>query len=145
MAVTVTPYNHTASRLLSGATDSSSTLKINLYSALTFDATHTTRAQVDAAATPLPNANGYTHNTKDIDNLVVSIVSTNGAMLDADDVEWNATPGALTAAFAMVFDDDDVNKAPLFVIDFDGSKTADPETPLKILWNANGILRLTVV
>lgn len=145
MAVTVSVYNHTVSRFASGANAVGDIYKINLYSALTFDATHTTKAAVDAAATQLSTANGYTQNDKALADVAVSVVSTNDAKFDATDVQWTASGGDIgPASYAMVYNDTDADDAPVCVVNFGEAKTAGTGTTFNITWNASGIFTFTI-
>lgn len=144
MAVTITPFNHTLARLLNGDSVVSGNWKVNLYTAFVFDATATTKAAAETSATQVATANGYTQNTLLLTGKTVTTVLTNGATLDANNAVWNASGGDITAQFAMVYDDDDADDAPLFFINFDSSRTANDGTPFQIAWNVNGILRVSV-
>ena len=141
MAVTVSLYNHTVSRFASGANSVSDTYKLKLLTAATFDATHTTLAAT--GGTEVANANGYTTGGASLANVAVTTVTTNDAMFDADDVTWNASGGAITSSFGILYNDTDINDPPVLFINFDGSQTAADGTPFKVVWNANGILSFT--
>lgn len=140
MAVTISRYNHTLKRYIDGSNAVGDTYKINLYSTLSFDATATTKAAAESGATQLSTANGYTQNAKTLSNLVVTIAGTNGVKLDADDVTWTASGGAITASKALIYNDTDTDDPPLFYIDFDGSQSAGDGTDFKVVLNANGLL-----
>jgi hypothetical protein len=140
MPVSVSLYNHTVKRFLSGENAEGDTYRINLYTVLPFDATATTKAAAEAGATQLPTALGYTQNAKSLTGVLVSVVTTNDARFDADDVTWTASGGALTANFALVYNDTDTNDPPVMRIDFDGAQSAPDTTEFKIVWNANGII-----
>jgi hypothetical protein len=140
MPVSVTIYNHTKSRFLSGANSEADTYKINLYSVLPANLTATTKSAAESGATQLSTANGYTQDTKTLSGAAVSIVNTDDAKFDADDVTWTASGGSIAAAFAMVYNDTDTNDPPVFRIDFDGTVTATTGIPFVIAWNASGII-----
>jgi hypothetical protein len=74
----------------------------------------------------------------------VTTVNTNEAKFDADDVTWAASGGAITASFAILYNDTDADDPPVAFIDFDGAETAGTGTDFKIIWNANGIVTFTV-
>jgi hypothetical protein len=139
MPVTVSLYNHTVKRFASGENSVSDTYKLKLFTAATFDATHTT--ETAAGGTEVANANGYTTGGATLANVAVTTVTTNDAMFDADDVTWNASGGAITASFGRLYNSTD--SAPVAFINFDGSQTAPDGTPFKVVWNANGILSFT--
>lgn len=144
MAVTITLYDHTVSRFASGANAVGDTYKINLYSAFSFDATDTTKALAEGGATQLTTANGYTQDAKTLANVAVSVVSTNDAKFDADDVSWTASGGDIgPASYAMIYNDTDTDDPPLAYIAFGEAKTANTGTPFNITWDAAGIITFT--
>lgn len=142
MAVTISLYNHTAQRFASGANAVGDTYKVKLFTAATFDATHTTEAA--AGGTEVANGNGYTTGGATLANVAVTTVTTNDAKFDADDVTWTASGGPITASFARIYNDTDADDPPLAFINFDGSESAGDGTDFKIVWNANGIFTFTV-
>lgn len=142
MAVTISLYNHTTQRFASGANAVSDTYKVKLLTAATFDATHTTLAAT--GGTEVANANGYITGGATLANVAVSTVTTNDAMFDADDVTWAASGGAVTASYAILYNDTDTNDPPVAFIDFGGTESAGAGTDFKIVWNASGILSFTV-
>jgi len=137
MAVTISPYNHTLKRYLSGENAAGDTYKVKLLTAATFNATHTTLAAT--GGTEVANGNGYTTGGATIANLTATIVSTSGAKLDADDTTWTASGGAITASYGIVYNDTDTDDPPLYFINFDGSQSAGDGTDFKIIWNTLGI------
>jgi len=145
MAVTITPYDHTAARLLSGADAVGDSYKINLYTSLPLNATATTKAAAESGATQVATANGYTQDTKTLSGVAVTTVTTNDAKFDADDVTWTASGGSIAAAYAMIYNDTDTDDPPMFRIDFGATVTAPDGVPFVIIWNASGIATLTVV
>lgn len=143
MPVSVSLYNHTVKRFLSGENAQGDTYRVNLYTVLPFDATAATKAAAEAGSTQLPTASGYVQNSKTLANVVAAIVAPNDARFDADDVTWTATGGAITANFALVYNDTDVDDPPVLRIDFDGAQSAPDTTDFKIVWNAAGIIAAT--
>lgn len=144
MAVTITPYNHTAQLIASGQVNSGDTYLINLYSAFTFDATATTKAGAETGATQLATQFGYTQNAKTLTTVSVTTVTTNDAKFDADDVQWTASGGSIgPATYANIYADTLTNDPPLFYIDFGQAETATDGTAFKIVWNSSGIFTLT--
>ncbi len=144
MAVTVNVYNHTLSKLLGDTFLVSHTYKINLYSAFTFNATHTTKAQAETGATQLSTAFGYTQDTYILTNVTATQVTTNDGMWDADNVLWNATGGPLTASYALVFNDTLADDPPLFGVNFGETVTVSDGLAFRINWNASGIFRFNL-
>lgn len=132
-------YNHTVNRFVNGLNASTDTYIINLYSAFTFNATHTTKAAAESGATQLSTANGYTQNNKALTSVTLNLVTTNDAAFDADDVSWTASGGAIgPARYALIYNATD--DAPVLYIDFEENKTADAGTPFNITFNASGIV-----
>ena len=142
MAVTISLYNHTAARFADGSNAVGDTYKVKLLTAATFDATHTTLAAT--GGTEATTATGYTAGGATLSSVAVSTVTTNDAKFDANDVTWTASGGAITASYAILYNDTDANDPPVAFIDFGGSESAGDGTDLKIIWNASGIFTFTV-
>lgn len=142
MAITISPYNHTAKLFADGSNAAADTYKIKLYSSATFDATNTTLAGI--TGTEATTGTGYTAGGQALSNVTVTTVTTNDAKFDADDVIWTASGGSITASYAVIYNDTDANDPPLAFIDFDGSQSAGDTTDFKIVWNASGIFSFTV-
>jgi hypothetical protein len=142
VAPTISLYNHTRARFASGANAVGDTYKVKLLTAATFNATHTTLAAT--GGTEVANGSGYTTGGATLANAAVTTVNTNEAKFDADDVTWAASGGAITASFAILYNDTDADDPPVAFIDFDGAETAGTGTDFKIIWNANGIVTFTV-
>lgn len=141
MAVTISLYNHTRKRFLSGENASGDTYKLQLLTAATFDPTHTTLA--GAGGTEVANGNGYVTGGATLANVTVSITNTDEAKFDADDVTWTATGGSIAAGFGRIYNDTDSGKPVVAFVNFDGSKTATDGTDFKVVWNAAGIITAT--
>jgi len=144
MPVTISLYNHTASKFADGSFIAGDTYKINLYTTLSFDATATTKAAAESGATQVSTAFGYTQDTKTLSGVTTSVATTNDAKFDADDVTWTASGGSITASKALIYNDTDTNDPPVAYIDFDGSQSAGTGTDFVITWNASGIVTFTV-
>jgi hypothetical protein len=142
VAPTISLYNHTSARFASGANAAGDTYKVKLLTAATFNASHTTLAAT--GGTEVANGNGYTTGGATLANVAVTTVTTNDAKFDADDVTWTASGGAITASFAILYNDTDADDPPVAFIDFDGTETAGDTTDFKIVWNASGIVTFTV-
>lgn len=142
MAVTVSFYNHTPKRIVAGEFPVTNTYKINLYSALPFNATATTKTAAESGGTQLATANGYTQDGKVIANLVASIVTTNDGSLTFDPVDWDATGSGIAAGYALIYDDTTVNDPPYAHVDFGGTVTAIAATKFRISPNASGFLNI---
>jgi hypothetical protein len=142
MAVTISLYNHTAKLFAEGSNAAADTYKVKLYTAATFNATHTTLAGV--GGTEATTGTGYTAGGPSLANVAVTTVTTNDARFDADDVTLTASGGSITASYGVIYNDTDANDPPLAFIDFDGSQSAGAGTDFKIIWDANGIFSFTV-
>lgn len=139
MAVTISLYNHTAKLFADGSNAVGDTYKVKLFTAATFNATHTTEA---AAGGTEVSGNGYTAGGATLSGVAVTTVTTNDAMFDANDVTWSASGGSIAAAYGRVYNSTD--STPLAFIDFGGTETAGDGTDFKIVWNASGIFTFTV-
>jgi hypothetical protein len=142
MPVTISLYNHTAARFASGANAQGDTYKLKLLTAATFDASHTTLAATGGTETG--TSTGYTAGGATLANVAVTTVTTNDAKFDADDVTLNASGGAITASYGILYNDTDTDDPPVAFIDFDGSQSAGDGTQFKVVWNASGIFTFTV-
>jgi len=142
MAVTISQYNHTA-KLLFNKEITFNTLKVMLLDGTTaFDATHTTLASATASGTDEVSGNGWTAGGETIGSVAVTLVTTNDAKIDGNDVSKTATGGDIGPAAAAVIYDDTMTSpadAVLWHIDFGGSETAGVGTDFVITWNASGI------
>ena len=139
-------YNNTMGDFLKGLNTEANTYIVNLYAgaSFVFDGAHTTKAAVDAANTQLATGNGYVQDTKALANVII-VVSGNDAAFKADNVEWEASGGAIgPAGGAVVFNASRAGAPPMVAVDFDEQKTADDGAPLRILWAAAGIIDVTV-
>lgn len=143
MAVTISRYNHTA-KLLLNKEIVYTTLKCMLLNATaSFTATHTTLAQVTNTGAYEVSGNGWAVGGELLGSVAVTIVDTNDAMLDAADISKTASGGSIgPAPFAVVYDDTHASDAPLWFINFDGSKEAGVGTDFKVNWNASGLFRI---
>lgn len=145
MAVTISIYNHTA-KLFANGDVTLSTLKLQLLTdSATFDATHTALASVNNAAAYEVDGNGWDTGGETLTGVAVTVITTNDAKLDADDITVTATGGPIGPAYkGVIYDDTDASDAPLFFINFDGAKEAGETTDFKVTWHANGIATWTV-
>lgn len=142
MAVTISLYNHTAARFADGSNAVGDTYKVKLLTAATFDATHTTLA--GTGGTEATTGTGYTAGGAALTGVAVTTVTTNDAKFDANDASWTASGGAITASYAILYNDTDANDPPVAFIDFGASESAGDGTDFKIVWNASGIFTFTV-
>jgi hypothetical protein len=142
VAITISLYNHTAKLFADGSNAAGDTYKVALYTAATFDATNTTLAGV--SKTEVAGSFGYTTGGQALAGLAVTTVTTNDAKFDANDLTWTASGGAITASYAILYNDTDANDPPVAFIDFGASESAGDGTEFKIIWNASGIFTFTV-
>lgn len=142
MAVTVSLYNHTAKRFADGSNAVGDTYKVKLLTAATFNATHTTLAAT--GGTEATAGTGYTAGGQALAGVAVTTITTNDAKFDANDVTWTASGGAITASYAILYNDTDTDDPPVAFIDFGGSESASSGTDFIIVWNASGIFTWTV-
>lgn len=142
MAVTVSQYNHTARRFADGSNAPGDSYKVMLCTAATFDATNTTLAGI--TKTEVASGSGYTSGGATLTGVAVTTVSTNDAMLDADDAVWLASGGSITASYAILYNSTDANSPPVLFIDFGGSQSVASGGEFRVVWNAsNGIMTWT--
>jgi hypothetical protein len=142
VAVTISLYNHTAKRFADGSNAVGDTYKVKLLTAATFDAAHTTLAAT--GGTEATTGTGYTAGGQALSGVTVTTITTNDAKFDADDVTWTASGGAITASYAILYNDTDTDDPPVAFIDFGGSESASSGTDFIIVWNASGIFTWTV-
>ena len=143
MAVTVSIFDHTSQRFASGANASSDVYKVALYTAATYSAAATTLAGI--TKTEVASGNGYTTAGATLASVAVTIVTTNDAKFDANDVSWTVPAGgSLAAAYAILYNDTDANDPPVLFIDFGETITTTDGGIFQIIWNASGIFTFTV-
>jgi hypothetical protein len=144
MATTISRYNHTLKKLINKEV-TYTTLKVMLLNdSATFDATDTTLTDVTNSGAYEVSGNGWTEGGETLASVAVTTVSTDGAMIDAADLEADASGGSIGPAYAaVIYDDTDSDDAPLWYVDFGEAKEADDGTPFKFTINASGLLRVT--
>lgn len=145
MAVTISRYNHTLKKLLNKEVDYTALKLMLLNDDAAFNASHTTLAgPAGSANANQVSGNGWTAGGETLGSVAITIVDTDGAMLDANDVSVEASGGAIGPAYAaVIYDDTDSNDAPLWFIDLGGAQTAGVGTEFKVTFDANGIQRIT--
>jgi hypothetical protein len=142
---TISIYDHTA-KLFANKELTFTTLKLELLNnSASFTAGNTTRNQVNNSGAYAVSGNGWAAGGETLANVAVTQVTTNDAMLDADDIDKTASGGAIGPAYkAVLYDDTMANDNPLAFIDFEGSKQADSGTHFIVSWAAGGIFSWTV-
>lgn len=144
MAITMAQYDHTTKLLLNKEVDFTTLKAMLLDNAAPFVAAHISPDDVAGAADPDRDhevfGNGWVQGGPLLTNVTVTIVTTNDAMLDADDVVETASGGLIGPAYACLIYDSSTDKA-LWRIDFGQVQSAGDTTDFKIVWNALGILQ----
>lgn len=145
MAVSISLYNNAAKRLVNKEVDLTALKLMLLDNTASFVATHTALTSVAGAANAKQVfGNGWTDTGETLASVAVTTVTTNDAMLDADDVVKTATGGSIGPAYAAVlYDDTDASDAPIAYIDFGAAQAAGVGTDFKVVWDANGIISFT--
>lgn len=140
MAVTMTPYNHTAKLLMNKEVDFSN-LKVELLNASgVVDPAHTAKTNVDNAGAYEVFGNGWVQGGPTLANVAITTVDINDVMMDADDVSVTATGGTIgPAEHALVYDA--ISLKPIIHINFGRSHDAGQGTPFNISFSTLGILR----
>jgi hypothetical protein len=143
MAVSISRYNHTAKLLLNKEIVYTTLKAMLLNATATFTASHTTLSSVTNAGAYQVSGNGWAAGGETLASVAVTVVDTNDAMIDADDISKTASGGSIGPAYgAVIYDDTHASDAPLWFINFDGAKEAGVGTDFKINWNASGIFRV---
>ena len=150
MANTTTYYNHTAKLFLNQevAINNIKAMLLDNNKAALFDATDTTVNAVAGAlaGSPLERANevygfGWTQGGELLANVAVTVVATNDALLDADDISITPTGGDIGPTYAALIYDATSSK-PLAFNDFGEVKQAGVGT-LFLLNFPNGVISMT--
>src|ERR1044072_8336082 len=92
-----------------------------------------------AGGTSEGSGNAWPANGPTLANVAVTTVTTNDAMLDADDVTVTASGGSIGPASALQVYDGLTGK-PLIYMDFGQSQSAGDTTDFKVVWNASGLI-----
>ena len=145
MAITISPYNHTA-KILANKEIVYTTLKVVLLNgAATFNPADTALTDVTDAGANDVDGNGWDVGGEPLANEVLTIVNTNQAKLDADDLIVAASGGSIgPAEAACIYDDSHASDAPLFWIEFNETFTATVGNNFQFIWAAEGIARWLV-
>jgi hypothetical protein len=150
MADTLSVYNHTAKKLLDlSMVDEAANFYVMLLDNTTeFSAAHTTVAAASDSGNDEVDGNGWTTGGENLENVAVTTVDTNDAMIDCDNVSVTATGGAIGPASAAIVYVDEGNAgttlSPLFHVLFDSARTATEGNPFNVNIHANGLSRHTV-
>lgn len=143
MAVTYSAYDHTL-QLIANKAVTYTTIKVKLLdNTASFMAGQTTVASVDGSGAKEVSGNGWPSGGPTLSNVAVTQVTTNDAMIDADDVSQTASGGSIGPAYAALVYDSTSNK-PLFYIDFGQAQSAGATTDFKIVWDATGLIKFSI-
>lgn len=138
MAVTIQLYNHTRKLFSNGEVDLADLKVMLLDSDASFNAANTVVGDVSADEV---DGSGWTTGGETIASAAITVVNTNEARLDGNDISVTAVGGSIgPATCAVIYDDDAGTKNLLAFIDFDGAKEAGEGTAFRITWNAAGII-----
>jgi hypothetical protein len=124
----------------------SDTLKVALFSAYTYAATHQFLSDALGAGTQ-SSGTGYTSGGATLGS-VTWTRSGDVYTLDAADTAWNAAGGSLAGAFAIIYDStpaSDATRPLIGYVNLDGSggTLTATDANFTIAWNASGILTVT--
>ena len=151
MAITIVEYNHTTKKLLDlSMVDEAANFYLELLDGTTaFDATHTTKDEVDDTGADEIDGSGWPTGGVNLANVAVTVVDTSTARLDADDVSVTASGGNITGAFGAVVyvneGDADTTYSPLWHVDFGEEKGAVSGDPFSIAINPAGLCTVVVI
>lgn len=146
MATTMTLYKNFVKKLGNREIDlDSDTFKVMLTtSSYTPNAdTHDEKADV---TNELSTANGYTAGGATLGSLTWTLASST-VTWDAADTTWTASGGAITARYAVIYDDTATGDPLVAYLLLDNSPadvTAPDGVTLQITWHANGLVYLTI-
>lgn len=143
MAVTIQFYDHFLEIMGDGTLDmDGDSFKLALMtSSHSFTSTHT--QWTDVSANEIAAGNGYTATGQTL--TTVTWAQTSGTVkLDADDVPWTASGGAIaTTRHGILYDDTHANDLLIASMDWDADKTPNDGDILTIKWDAsNGIFTI---
>lgn len=143
---TISLYNHTAGRFMTGANSASDTYKVMLLTAAaSFNATHTTLAQVSSSGAYEVSGNGWPTGGFTLTGVTVGTVTTNDAAFDAADVSQAISGGDLGPFSSyVIYNDTDTDDPPIAFVTLDAPQTIADGNILGIAWNADGIVKINV-
>jgi hypothetical protein len=135
-------YDHTV-KLLVNKEVTYTTLKVKLLdNTASFVASDTTVNAVDGSGAKEVSGNGWTAGGLTLASVAVTQVTTNDAILDANDASATASGGSIGPAYAALLYDSTSLK-PLVYIDFGQAQSAGDTTDFKIVWHADGIVKFS--
>jgi len=139
-------YNHTAKLIMSGTCIAGDTYKVMLLnSSASFNATHTTLAQVSNSGAYEVYGNGWTQGGLALTSVAIDTITTNDAMFDAADLLVTATGGAIGPYSAyVIYNDTDTDDPPLVYTALTAPVTVAEGAVAGMIWPATGIITGTV-
>jgi hypothetical protein len=144
---TIQFYNQ-AARLIFANGIAALGLKLELLNnTATFDATHTTKAQVDNTGAYEVSGNGWTAGGVALSNVTVATTTTNDVKVTADAINITASGGSMPSAAAYkanLYADSLASDPPIAFITFDSPLQAGDGTNLLINIPTTGLITGTV-
>lgn len=139
---TISLYNHTISRFVTGANSASDTYKVILLNdSASFAATGATLTSVTNGGAYEVSGNGWTAGGETLTNVTLELANTNGAKFDADDIIVTATGGSIGPYSAyVIYNDTDANDPPLAYVAMTAPTTITVGQSLEIRWASAGIV-----
>jgi hypothetical protein len=135
-------YNHTRKLLWNKEVDFAVLKAMLVGAGYAFGAAETV---MSTAAAQQVSGNGWTAGGPTLASVAITVVDTNGAMIDAADVSVNASGGSIGPATGVViYDSTGANAAawkPLFYYEFAEAKTATVGQPFNLTFATTGIAR----
>lgn len=139
---TISLYNHTISRFVTGANSSSDTYKVILLNdSATFAATGSTLTSVTNAGAYEVSGNGWTAGGETLTGVTLALANTNGAKFDADDISVTAAGGSIGPFSSyVIYNDTDTDDPPLAFVAMTAPQTITVGQALEIHWASAGIV-----
>lgn len=144
MVATLQFYNSAANRIQSGLDVAADTYKVALLSAAaTFNAGHTTLAQVTDSGADEVLGYGWASGGGVLENVTITVVNTTDSMFDADDISVDISGGDLGPIAAyVIYNDTDADDPPIAFVALDPAITVEDGYTLRIPWSVDGIFRV---
>lgn len=150
MAATISWYNHALSKLVGlGVTPQASNFYVELLdSNASFDATDTTKDQVDNSGAYEVDGSGWTTGGENLSSVAISVYDTDKAAMDFADVSvtvTGSTLGPASAALIWLQESGGATESPIWYINFGGPVSKAVGEDFTITPNAIGICTFRVV
>lgn len=146
MMSTISLYNHTATRFVTGANAAADTYKVMLLSSsASFNATHTTIAEVSNSGAYEVYGGGWPQGGVTLTGVTLAVATTNDAAFDAADVS-QAISGSDLGPFSayVIYNDTDTSDPPMAYVTLSAAQTVTDGNTAGIIWDANGIVKFVV-